>query len=151
MAKGHRAVPTKDGLACVIPYTPQNFRDVFAAAGRPDLTEDPRVNGEVLDRTQTDELFDLLEECTPALTTEAWEEVCAEHSIPMSPVLELNHATEDKYVNEGHLLDVVEHPSEGSIHSVGIPVRFSVTPASIRRHAPLPGEHTEEVLRELVS
>jgi crotonobetainyl-CoA:carnitine CoA-transferase CaiB-like acyl-CoA transferase len=151
MAKGHRAVPTKDGLACVIPYTPKNFRDVFAAAGRPDLVEDPRVNGEVLDRTQTDELFDLLEECTPALTTAAWEEVCAKHSIPMSPVLELNHATEDRYVNEGHLLDVVEHPSEGSIHSVGIPMRFSVTPASIRRHAPLPGEHTEEVLAELVS
>nr|CEL13593.1 FIG01122116: hypothetical protein [Kibdelosporangium sp. MJ126-NF4]CTQ99279.1 FIG01122116: hypothetical protein [Kibdelosporangium sp. MJ126-NF4] len=50
MTKGHKAVRTKDGLACVIPYGPQNFRDFFAAAGRPDLVDDPRVNGDAIDR-----------------------------------------------------------------------------------------------------
>lgn len=45
MKRGHRAVPTADGLACIVPYSPQNYRDFFAAAGRPDLAEDPRVAG----------------------------------------------------------------------------------------------------------
>ncbi|MGP3927556.1 CaiB/BaiF CoA transferase family protein [Streptomyces sp. 8N616] len=151
MAKGHRAVPTRDGLACVIPYGPQNFRDFFAAAGRPDLAEDPRVNGEAIADADVDGLMDLVEECSPSLTTEEWERVCAEHSIPMASVLELDRAGEDPYVQEGHLLDVVEHPTEGAIRTVGIPLRFSATPGSIRRLAPLPGQHTEEVFGELAT
>jgi crotonobetainyl-CoA:carnitine CoA-transferase CaiB-like acyl-CoA transferase len=67
----------------------------------------------------------------------------------MAPVLELDHAHEDEYVRDGHLLDTVEHPTEGAIRTVGIPVRFSTTPGSIRRLAPLPGQDTAEVLAEL--
>ncbi|MCU1682544.1 MAG: CoA transferase [Amycolatopsis sp.] len=151
MLKGHHAVHTKDGMACVMPYGPQNFRDFYAAAGRPDLAEDPRVNGASIDLADADELNDLIDECALALTTAEWEAVCAKFSIPMAPVLELDSAQDDPYVQDGHLLDVVEHPSEGAIHQVGIPMRFSATPGSIRRHAPLPGEHTEEVLNELAA
>ncbi len=75
--------------------------------------------------------------------------MCAKHSIPMAPVLELDHAHEDDYVRDGHLLDTVEHPTEGAIRTIGIPVRFSATPGSIRRLAPSPGQDTEEVLAEL--
>ncbi|MBE1502503.1 crotonobetainyl-CoA:carnitine CoA-transferase CaiB-like acyl-CoA transferase [Amycolatopsis lexingtonensis] len=150
MTKGHAAVHTKDGLACVIPYNPKNFRDFFAAAGRPDLAEDPRVNGEAIDRADNEWLTEQIAACAPALTTAEWAEVCAKHSIPMAPVLELDRAHEDPYVRDGHLLDTVEHPSEGTIRTVGIPVKFSATPGSIRRLAPLAGQDTAEVLAELV-
>ncbi|GAA1701512.1 CaiB/BaiF CoA transferase family protein [Streptomyces yatensis] len=149
MTRGHRAVRTRDGLACVMPYNPRNFRDFFAAAGRPDLAEDPRVNGDTIRDADIDPLTELIEECAPSLTTAEWERVCAKHSIPMAAVLELDRAAEDPYVRDGHLLDVVDHPSEGATRSIGIPVRFAATPASVRRLAPLPGEHTDEVLREL--
>ncbi|MFD9965196.1 CaiB/BaiF CoA transferase family protein [Amycolatopsis sp. NPDC058986] len=151
MSPGHHAVRTKDGLACVIPYNPQNFRDFFHAAGRPDLAEDPRVNGPAIDSADNEGLAELIDECAPALTTGEWAEVCAKHSIPMAPVLELDRAHDDEYVREGHLLDTVEHPTEGPIRTVGIPVRFSATPASVRRLAPTPGQDTEEVLRELTA
>ncbi|UOZ06302.1 CaiB/BaiF CoA-transferase family protein [Amycolatopsis sp. WQ 127309] len=149
MTKGHAAVPTKDGLACVIPYNPKNFRDFFAAAGRPELAADPRVNGEAIDRADNEWLTEQIAAYAPALTTEEWAEVCAKHSIPMAPVLELDRAHEDPYVRDGHLLDAVEHPSEGTIRTVGIPVKFSATPGSIRRLAPLAGQDTAEVLAEL--
>ncbi|MEU8632261.1 CoA transferase [Amycolatopsis sp. NPDC048633] len=149
MTKGHAAVHTKDGLACVIPYNPKNFRDFFAAAGRADLAGDPRVNGEAIDRVDNDWLTEQIAACAPALTTDEWAEVCAKHSIPMAPVLELDRAHEDPYVRDGHLLDTVEHPSEGAIRTVGIPVKFSATPGSIRRLAPLAGQDTAEVLAEL--
>ncbi|GAB2747604.1 CaiB/BaiF CoA transferase family protein [Amycolatopsis magusensis] len=151
MNKGHRAVRTRDGLACVIPYNPRNFRDFFAAAGRPDLAEDPRVNGEAIDGADHEALAELIDECAPALTTAEWTEVCAKHSIPMAPVLELDHAEDDDYVREGHLLDTVEHPTEGPIRTVGIPVKFSATPGSIRRLAPVAGQDTDEVLAELAT
>ncbi|MFG2287826.1 CaiB/BaiF CoA transferase family protein [Streptomyces sp. NPDC048595] len=151
MKRGHRAVPTADGLACIVPYHAQNFRDFFAAAGRADLAGDPRVAGTVIDDADVDPLMELVAQCAPALTTQEWEEVCAKHSIPMAPVLELDRAADDPYVQDGHLLDLVEHPSEGPIRSVGIPVRFSATPGSVRRLAPLPGQHTDEVLDELAT
>ncbi|MEU2621438.1 CoA transferase [Streptomyces sp. NPDC007157] len=148
MLPGHRARRTKDGLACVMPYSAQNYRDVFNAAGRPDLAADPRVNTENFNLIDND-LYDLVDECAQALTTEEWAEVCAKHNIPMGPVLELEHAHEDDYVRDGHLLDAVEHPTEGLIRQIGIPVRFSATPGSIRRPAPLPGQDTADVLAEL--
>ncbi|MFF0160584.1 CaiB/BaiF CoA transferase family protein [Streptomyces sp. NPDC005263] len=151
MNKGHRAVRTQDGLACVIPYNPQNFRDFFAAAGRPDLAADPRVNGEAIDSADHEALSELIDECAPALTTAEWAEVCSKHSIPMAPVLELDRAHEDEYIRDGHLLDTVEHPTEGAIRTVGIPVRFSATPGSIRRLAPVPGQDTADVLGELAA
>ncbi|WP_405607873.1 CaiB/BaiF CoA transferase family protein [Streptomyces sp. NBC_00076] len=151
MTKGHRAVRTKDGLACVIPYNPQNFRDFFAAAGRPDLAADPRVGGETIDGADHEALAELIGECAPELTTAEWAEVCTKHSIPMAPVLELDRAHEDEYVRDGHLLDTVEHPTEGTIRTVGIPVKFSATPGSIRRLAPVPGQDTADVLGELAT
>ncbi|MBB6170513.1 crotonobetainyl-CoA:carnitine CoA-transferase CaiB-like acyl-CoA transferase [Nocardiopsis mwathae] len=152
MNKGHRARPTRDGMAMIMPYTPANYRAVFTAAGRPDLAEDPRVNGPFIDsRRHGEELADLLDDATPALTTAEWITVCSEHSVPVGPVLELEKATEDRYVREGGLLDVAEHPTEGAYRVIGIPTAFSATPPSVRRHAPRPGQHTAEVLAELAA
>lgn len=150
MNKGHRARPTKDGRVMIIPYTPQNCRDIFHAGGRPELAEDPRVNGEVLDaRAHGAEIAELIESVTPNLTTDEWIDVCTKNSIPVGPVLKLDEAAEDAYVQQGHLLDLGEHPSEGSYRVVGVPMNFSATPASVREHAPIPGQHTGEVLDEL--
>ena len=150
MNKGHRARPTKDGYAMIIPYSPENCRDLFHAAGRSDLAADPRVNGEILDAINDGEaLAELIEAVTPNLTTAEWIDVCTKHSIPVGPVLKLDEAAADDYVRGGHLLDLAEHPSEGSYRAIGVPMNFSATPASIRSHAPLPGQHTDEVLREL--
>jgi formyl-CoA transferase len=43
----------------------------------------------------------------------------------------------------------IEHPVEGAVRGLGIPVKLSDTPGRIRRPAPLLGEHTAEVLAEL--
>ena len=42
----------------------------------------------------------------------------------------------------------VEHPKVGSMKTIGVPVKLSETPGSIRRPAPLLGEHTDEVIAE---
>jgi crotonobetainyl-CoA:carnitine CoA-transferase CaiB-like acyl-CoA transferase len=41
-----------------------------------------------------------------------------------------------------------EHPTAGSVRTLGIPIQFSATPGDIRRPAPLLGEHTADVLAE---
>ena len=42
------------------------------------------------------------------------------------------------------------HPTAGTLRVAGIPFKLSATPATARRHPPLLGEHTDEVLRELL-
>ena len=42
----------------------------------------------------------------------------------------------------------IDHPTIGDLELTGVPLHFSRTPAEIRRHPPLLGEHTREVLRE---
>jgi len=43
----------------------------------------------------------------------------------------------------------VEHPRFGKIRQVGIAIKLSDTPGAIRKLAPLPGEHTDEILNSL--
>jgi crotonobetainyl-CoA:carnitine CoA-transferase CaiB-like acyl-CoA transferase len=44
----------------------------------------------------------------------------------------------------------MKHPRAGTVKMVGAPVRLSETPGSVRTPSPMLGEHTEQVLRELL-
>ena len=46
------------------------------------------------------------------------------------------------------MIETVQHPTIGELKLVGMPYKFSDTPASVRRPPPTLGEHTEEILRE---
>jgi crotonobetainyl-CoA:carnitine CoA-transferase CaiB-like acyl-CoA transferase len=149
LSAGHRAMPTADGWACIIPYTPRNIHDFFAAVGREDLAEDARFSTSgALARHHAD-LYELIEQLSPGRTTAEWAEICAAHSIPFSPVLDLDHAAEDTYITESGLLSVGEHPTEGPYRVIANPLRFSATPPTIRSHTPALGQHTAELLGEL--
>jgi crotonobetainyl-CoA:carnitine CoA-transferase CaiB-like acyl-CoA transferase len=64
-------------------------------------------------------------------------------------VRELPAVLEDPQVEENDMIHRVEHPVLGEVTLTGMPVRFSETPSSVRRHPPTAGEHTEEVLERL--
>jgi crotonobetainyl-CoA:carnitine CoA-transferase CaiB-like acyl-CoA transferase len=149
LSPGHRAMPTADGWACIIPYTSRNIRDFFTAVGRAEFAEDVRFSTPAALAQHHADLYELIEQLSPTRTTAEWAEICAAHSIPFSPVLDLDHAAEDEYVTGGGLLNVAEHPTEGPYRVIGNPLRFSVTPPTIRSHTPSLGQHTEELLTEL--
>ncbi|GAB2922742.1 CoA transferase [Rhodococcus aerolatus] len=146
---GHRAARTADGWACILPYTTANIVDFFTAAGRPDLAGEPMFVDYAQRAAHWGDLYDTLDEVARTRTTAEWQELCAEHSIPFAPVLEIETAEDDPYLAAGGILQTDEHPTEGRYRRIGSPLRFSATPTSIRRHAPGLGEHTAEVLAEL--
>jgi crotonobetainyl-CoA:carnitine CoA-transferase CaiB-like acyl-CoA transferase len=145
----HRAAATLDGWACILPYSLKNIHDFFLAAGRADLADDPRFATPAGLAQHRAELYELVELLAVEKTTAEWERLCEEHSIPFSPVLDIEKVTEDPYVAEGNLIQLAEHPSEGAYRIVQPPVRFSGSPATVRRHSPRPGEHSADVLTEL--
>jgi crotonobetainyl-CoA:carnitine CoA-transferase CaiB-like acyl-CoA transferase len=69
--------------------------------------------------------------------------------VPVGPINDYRRVFEDPHTHAREMVVEMEHPVEGTVRGLGIPVKLSETPGRIRRAAPLLGEHTAEVLREL--
>ncbi|SMD10972.1 CaiB/BaiF CoA transferase family protein [Kibdelosporangium aridum] len=147
MAKPHRAVRTKDGWACILPYTDKNIAEFFLAVGEPELAADERFQDHEQRAHNYSALYALVEQFAVRHTTAEWQEICGDRSIPFAPVLELDEAADNPYFEP--LITQAIHPTEGPYRQIGFPVRFSATPATIREHCPTLGQHTGEVLAEL--
>ena len=78
-----------------------------------------------------------------------WLETLDRAGIPCGPILDVAQALSHPQILHRGLIVEQEHPTAGTIHSVGNPILFSGTPVSYRRSPPRMGEHTKEVLRWL--
>ncbi len=72
-----------------------------------------------------------------------------EVNVPVGPISDLGEVFTDPVVRHLGLIAEVDHPTAGRVRAPGVPVRMSATPPSVRRHPPLLGEHTDEVLAEI--
>lgn len=146
--KARRPYRTKDGYACILPYSDRNWQDFYDFVGRAELKDDPRFRT-IADRVaHIDILYGMIEEEARKRTTEAWVAFCDGASIPCMPVKRLEDLPDDPHVKAVGLFEPAEHPSEGAYRAIRAPVAFSASPFRIRRHAPRLGEHTAEVLAE---
>lgn len=149
MSPNRRPRRSADGWVCVMPYSDANWRDFFAAAGRPEAADDPRFGSLNARVEHVDALYQLLDELVAQRTTAEWLELCDRASIPAVPVVDLEHAEEDPHLRAVGLLSTAEHPSEGPYRVVRDPITFASGGGEVRRHAPRLGQHTAEVLRDL--
>jgi crotonobetainyl-CoA:carnitine CoA-transferase CaiB-like acyl-CoA transferase len=142
MTPNRRPAATLDGWVHVLPYSRENFIDLFTQGGREDADRDPRIQSVRSRIANADSLYRDAEEILATRTTAEWLEFCRRKGIPATEVARLE--------------DVIASQPEGTHPVVG---RYKTTHAlarlagskqvPIRRHAPLQGEHTVEVLREL--
>ncbi len=134
--------PTIDGFVHILPYHAPHYRRIFEAGGRPDLAaDDTRYVDRPARFANSDSLYQSVAGLTPTRTTADWLAICDADGIPATAV-----ATLDGLLDA---LPIVEHPVAGLIREIPHPVRYSATPATVRRHAPLCGENTDEVLAEI--
>ena len=149
MTMARRPLRASDGWIALLPYTDQNWRDFFTIVGRPDMISDERFATLSTRLVHVEVVYGFLEGVALTRTVAEWLEVCDAHSIPAAPVLDLDRAADDVHVAATGFFGIAMHPSEGAYRTIASPVQFSETPASIHRHAPRHGEHTDEVLREV--
>jgi len=139
---------TKDGYACILPYSDRNWLDFYEFTGRNEFKDDPRFK-RISDRVQhIATLYDMIDQEARKRTTAEWVAFCDRVSIPCMPVMSLEDLPEDPHVQAVGLFGAADHPSEGRYRTVRNPVSFSGAPFRIRRHAPRLGENTVEVLTE---
>ena len=80
--------------------------------------------------------------------TDEWVAALVEGGVPCGPIHDYAEVFADPHTQAREMEVAIEHPVEGTIRALGIPVKLSDTPGAIRRPAPLLGQHTEEILRE---
>lgn len=143
--------PTQDGHLCVVVYTDAHWRAFTEMVGQPDLMErDPRFKDMATRVQHSDDMGRFLYEHMPRYTTAQWIEKLEAADIPVSPVNGIADLFEEPHLKAVNMFSEVEHPTEGTLKMARFPIRFSRSPATVRRLAPNVGEHTDEVLRELL-
>jgi len=70
--------------------------------------------------------------------------------VPIAPVYDLDEVVKDPHLKERGMFKEINHPTAGSYQAVNFPVKFSETPGGIEGPAPMLGEHTAEILREIL-
>jgi len=78
-----------------------------------------------------------------------WVELLVNAGVPAAPVNTVDRMIEDPQVIAREMIVKQQHPTAGEISVVGVPVKLSETPGSVRTPAPLLGQHTNEVLTAL--
>lgn len=82
-------------------------------------------------------------------STAHWLEVMLAHDLWCAPVQTFDDLMNDPQVHHNELIQTVQHPVAGDVKVIGVPMRFSATPGTIRRGPPAVGEHTDEVLASI--
>jgi crotonobetainyl-CoA:carnitine CoA-transferase CaiB-like acyl-CoA transferase len=144
-----KPVPTKDGWMTLLPYSSANWCAFFRAAGREELIEELSVEDPVKRNAQIDRVYAAVAAIAPGRTTAEWLALCEEHDIPATAFSTIEDLPAHPQIAGVGLFQPMQHPSEGALRMARPPTRFAATPASIRRHPPRLGEHTDEVLAEL--
>lgn len=140
---------TKDGWLTMLPYSAANWCAFFQAVGRPELIEELSINDPVARAQNIDVVYEAMRGIARTRTTAEWEELLLRIDVPHTSFTRMAEVAEQPHMKAVGMFPVIDHPSEGAIRVARPPTRFSNTPANIRRHVPLLGEHTAEVLREV--
>lgn len=95
-----------------------------------------------------DQIFAKVKKHLPARTSAEWLEEMRARDIWAGPVYGYADLVEDPQIKHNGTFVEYDHPTEGRVKAPGFPIRFSKTPSTVERGAPLVGEHSRELLRE---
>jgi CoA:oxalate CoA-transferase len=126
------------------------WKDFCPLIGAPEMTDDPRWKDNAARVKNRPSLIARLQEIFLTKTYAEWEALLVPAGIPMGAINTMDRVVEHPQVKARDVLVECEHPTAGKVRVVGPPVRLSDTPGGVRAPAPLLGEHTEAVLREML-
>jgi crotonobetainyl-CoA:carnitine CoA-transferase CaiB-like acyl-CoA transferase len=92
--------------------------------------------------------YAMLREAALAHTADEWMELGRQHHIPIMRANTLEEVLMDPHLKAVGFFELREHPSEGPWRAMKPPVKFSKTPASIRRDPPRIGENNKDIIKE---
>ncbi|MCJ7785433.1 MAG: CoA transferase [Desulfobacterales bacterium] len=145
----YQAFQTKDLYLVVACPTEKFWQALCRAIGRKDLISHPHFKDALQRIVHREELYKVLQEIFITKTVDEWMEALRREDVPSSPVNTLDRVMSDPQLLYRHMIVEVEHATSGKFKCIGNPVKASDAEETFS-HPPLLGEHTEEILRDLL-
>ena len=148
LAGGRKPAPTRDGHIAMLPYTAAHWVAFFKDVGRDDLAARYDLEDRHERNAKIRQIYADMASVTSQMSTDECLALCERLDIPATRIYSINELPEHPHLKAVGLFESVEHPSEGPIRSVRPSTLFERSPAQISMHAPLLGQHTDEMMRE---
>ncbi len=125
------------------------WEKVCDVIGKPEWKTDPDWATPKARLPRLNEIFEAIEAWTMTKTKFEVMAICNPLDIPVGPILSMKEIAEEKSLRDNGTIVEVDHPERGPYLSVGCPIKLSDCDVEVKR-APLLGEHTDEILRDVV-
>jgi crotonobetainyl-CoA:carnitine CoA-transferase CaiB-like acyl-CoA transferase len=126
------------------------WKNFCEALGLENLAENPKFATNPKRVENKVKLIPLLEKAFLNKTRDEWIEILLKKGVPCGPIYVIDEVFRDPQIQHRKMLVEIEHPKIGKIKQIGIPMKFSETPGEIRKPPPLLGQHTREILKNLL-
>src|SRR5438876_6300555 len=143
---------TRDGklltIGCTEPWLWENF---CTAIGRPEFKRFARTSDQLVRAANAEEeaAREEIEALIKTRDRDEWYELLVKADVCVGKVYDIPEMVADPQINHRKMIVDVEHPTQGRVRQIGVAIKLSDTPGTIRSAAPMPNEHTEDVLKDL--
>lgn len=125
------------------------WKNICDVIGKPDWKENPDYAKPINRLPKLNEIFGAIEDWTMTKTKFEVMDICNALNIPVGPILSMKEISEDESLRQTGTIVDVEHPERGNYLTVGNPIKLSDSPSDVLR-SPLLGEHTDEILKDIL-
>ncbi|HEX8789107.1 MAG TPA: CaiB/BaiF CoA-transferase family protein, partial [Telluria sp.] len=139
-----------DGHIIVAAGNDGQYQKFVEAGGRPELARDERFATNPLRVKNRDILVPLLDDMVRTRSRDEWIALLEAQGVPCGPINNLDEVFENEQVRARGMQVDLPHPAAGTVKLVRSPMKLSATPVTSDMAPPLLGQHTEEVLREVL-
>ena len=142
----YQCFATADGHITVGASQQHFYAKFCEIVGLPDLATDPRFLTNANRVANNEALVACLAEKLRLQPSAHWLSALEAAGIPAGPVMHYDEVFTDPHILAREMVARTEHPITGTFHTLGVTVKLSDTPGSVRLPAPRLGEHTAEIL-----
>jgi crotonobetainyl-CoA:carnitine CoA-transferase CaiB-like acyl-CoA transferase len=137
-----------DAMLAIGVGNPAQFKRFAEVLGHPEWANDERFATNAARVTNRDAIDAAINAALATEGADAWLDKLKSAGIPCGRTNTVAQAYGDEQAQARRMIETVEHSQAGPIQLMGIPFKFSGTPASVRHAPPLLGEHTDAILRD---
>lgn len=146
----YQTFATADGHVIVAVGNDSQFQLYCQTLGCSELSADARYATNSARVTNRATLIPVLEKIMLTRKTHDWVSLLEEKSVPCGPINRMNEVFENPQVQHRQMQRELPHPLSGTVPTIASPMRFSATPVEYILPPPLLGQHTDEVLRDVL-
>ncbi|HJV86303.1 MAG TPA: CaiB/BaiF CoA-transferase family protein [Noviherbaspirillum sp.] len=146
----YQTFATSDGHIIVAVGNDGQYRRFVEAGGRPELAVDERFATNPMRVQHRDTLVPILAEMVKTKTKQQWIDALEAAGVPCGPINKLDEVFENPQVQARGMRIDLPHPTGAGVKLVGSPVKMSQTPPRYDMPPPMLGQHTQEILRDVL-